>query len=255
MSTIKRFGGLDGLKQPDWHISDNGYGLLEGSLKVFYNHNDKPISTDIVKGSTHPFDERLKAFDITINYGKNGVAYLDAKYIGIASGNVTEPEWSISGTTSDESIQFHPDFKKFCEELTSPAYIQGQNYTQTAESRTTGVILDDKNNFEKFAPKHPYLPAIEQFVVPAATCEVTFYTNDISIATFALADNLGGTTSKIPYAPEFLTASGDKNWMLTSTSVSPHGVIYKCSWTFTLSILGKVHNKYIYKDLGSQQRG
>ena len=252
MSDIKRFGGLDGLKQPDWHISDNGYGLLEGSLKMFYNHNDKPISINIEKGSSHPFDSRLKAFDITINYGKNGVAYVDAKYIGIATGNVTQAEWSISGTTSDESIQFHPKFEKFLSSAIPP-YTLGGTYPQTSVSKLTGVILDNDGNFQKFAPKHPTVPAIEQFVTPAATCECTFYTSDISIATFALKDNLGGTTSQIPYAPDFLTASGNKNWMLTSTSVTPHGVIYKCSWTFTLSVLDKVHNAYIYKDLGSGQ--
>jgi hypothetical protein len=253
-SYVQRYGNpSNGLPQPEWTVHDNGYGLLEGSLKMFYNHTDSIPNGIPKKGTPHPHDSRLHAYDISTTIGKNYVAYVEAKYIGIAHGNTTDAEWSISGTTSDENIRFNPNFPKFCAEAVPP-YTEGENYEQTTQAKTTGVILDADGLFQKFAPKHKTVPAVEQFVSPACTCEITFYTKDITIATWAVSGRLGSWCNTIPYAPSFMTANGTVNWLITSASTTPYGDIYKCSWTFTLSTLGKPHNKFMYSEFTTPKK-
>jgi hypothetical protein len=79
---------------------------------MFYNHTDSIPNGIPKKGTPHPHDSRLHAYDVSTTIGKNYVAYVEAKYIGIAHGNTTDSEWSISGTTSDENIRFNPNLYK-----------------------------------------------------------------------------------------------------------------------------------------------
>ena len=100
--------------QPDWEITDNGRGLLEGSAKFVFEHALAGNDSDIPKvGTPHPADGRLLCWDVQTTYGKARIGYAQAKYIGIANGDMTRPEFSVSGSTGEQSIKFHPDFKQW----------------------------------------------------------------------------------------------------------------------------------------------
>lgn len=220
--------------QPDWEITDNGRGLLEGSAKFVFNHDNRGRDSDIPKmGTPHPADGRLLCWDVQTTYGKSRIGYAQAKYIGIANGTMTRPEFSLSGSASENSIKFHPKFKEWEAE---------------AANDVQKIKRDENGYFVSFGPKHPKVPAIEQFVAPSGTCKVQYYCKSVSQwAPFAYG-GLGKQCDIPPYAPEYLDASqANLSWLLTSCSVSEHGTIFKVELDFTLSVLGKPHNQYMYE--------
>lgn len=230
--------------QPDWEITDNGRGLLEGSAKFVFSHENKGRDTDIpVSGSPHPADGRLLCWDVQTTYGKARIGYAQAKYIGIANGFMTKPEFTLSGNASEESIKFHPRFKEWEAE---------------AANDVQKIKRDENGYFVAFGPKHPKVAAIERFVSPTATCKIQFYCKSVFTWSQLVYFGLGKQADTPSYGPEFLNASASNlSWLLTGSNVSEHGTIFKVELDFTLSTLGKKHNEYIYDKLpvsgGTQQ--
>lgn len=229
----KTFLGL----QPDWEITDNGRGLLEGSAKFVFEHANKGNDIDIPKvGTPHPADSRLLCWDVQTTYGKALIGYANAKYIGIANGNMTVPEFTLSGNASEQSIKFHPKFSEWEAE---------------AANDVQKIKRDDNGYFVAFGPKHPKVPAIEQFVAPTGTCKVMFYCKSTSQWSQFMFGGMGKQADTPAYGPSYLNASAmNLSWLLTGVNVSEHGTIFKVELDFTLSVLGKKHNEYIYDKLG-----
>ena len=238
-STPLKFGGmpitLQGL-QPDWEITDNGRGLLEGSAKFVFEHANKGLDADIPKmGTPHPADGRLLCWDVQTTYGKTRIGYANAKYIGIANGSMTRPEISLSGSAGEKSIKFHPKFKEWEAE---------------ANNDIQKIKRDENGYFVSFGPKHPKVPALEQFVSPAGTCKVQFYCKSVAQWSPFLFEGLAKQCDIPPFAPEYLDASkSNLSWLLNSTSVSEHGTIFKVELDFILSTLKQPFNKYVYDKL------
>lgn len=229
------FGGL----QPDWEITDNGRGLLEGSAKFVFDHANKGNDADIPKmGTPHPADSRLLCWDVQTTYGKARIGYAQAKYIGIANGSMTRPEVSLSGSAAEQSIKFHPLFKEWEAE---------------AANDVQKIKRDENGYFVSFGPKHEKVPALEQFVAPSGTCKVQYYCKSVAQwAPFAYG-GLGKQCAKPPFAPDYLDASGSNlSWLLTSCNITEHGTIFKVESDYTLSTLGKPHNQYVYEALSVQ---
>lgn len=224
---------MEGL-QPDWEITDNGRGLLEGSAKFVFSHNNKGVDKDIpVVGTPHPADGRLLCWDVQTSYGKAKIAYANAKYIGIANGTMTRPEFTISGQASEESIRYHPKFKEW--EAEAGNDLQKIKYDENT------------NYFVAFGPKHPKVPALEQFVSPSGTCKVQYYCKSVAGWAPFVFSGLGKQSSRPAYAPDYLDASSaNLSWLLTGTNVTEHGTIFKVELDFTLSKLNKPHNEYVY---------
>ncbi len=223
--------------QPDWEITDNGRGLLEGSAKFVFEHANRGNDTDIPKeGTPHPADPRLLCWDVSTSYGKSLIGYATAKYIGIANGNMTVPEFTLSGNASEQSIKFHPKFAK---------------WEAMANNDVQKIKRDDNGYFVSFGPKHPEVPAIEQFVAPTGTCKVMFYCKSTATWSAFMFGGLGKQADTPSFGPEYLNASSrNLSWLLTGVSVSEHGAIFKVELDFTLSVLGKKHNEYMYDSLG-----
>jgi hypothetical protein len=222
--------------QPDWEITDNGRGLLEGSAKFVFEHANRGNDSDIpVMGTPHPADSRLLCWDVQTTYGKARIGFAQAKYIGIANGDMTRPEVSLSGSASEQSIKFHPKFKEW--------EAEAQNDVQK-------IKRDENGYFVSFGPKHEKVPAVEQFVAPSGTCKVQFYCRSVGQwAPFAYG-GLGKQCSKPAFAPDYLDASkANLSWLLNSCNVTEHGTIFKVELDFILSVLGKPHNQYIYDQL------
>ena len=223
--------------QPDWEITDNGRGLLEGSAKFVFEHANQGKDSDIPKmGPPHPADSRLYCWDVSTSYGKSLIGYATAKYIGIANGNMTLPEFTLSGNASEQSVKFHPKFAEWEAE---------------AANDVQKIKRDDNGYFVSFGPKHPKVPAIEQFVAPTGTCKVSFYCKATATWSQFMFGGLGKQCDTPSYGPAYLNASARSlSWLLTGVSVSEHGTIFKVELDFTLSVLGKKHNEYMYEKLG-----
>ena len=223
--------------QPDWEITDNGRGLLEGSAKFVFEHANQGKDSDIPKmGTPHPADSRLYCWDVSTSYGKSLIGYATAKYIGIANGNMTLPEFTLSGNASEQSVKFHPKFAEWEAE---------------AANDVQKIKRDDNGYFVSFGPKHPKVPAIEQFVAPTGTCKVSFYCKVTATWSQFMFGGLGKQCDTPSYGPAYLNASSRSlSWLLTGVSVSEHGTIFKVELDFTLSVLAKKHNEYMYEKLG-----
>jgi hypothetical protein len=223
--------------QPDWEITDNGRGLLEGSAKFVFEHANKGNDSDIPKmGTPHPADSRLFCWDVSTSYGKSLIGYATAKYIGISNGNMTLPEFTLSGNASEQSVKFHPKFAEWETE---------------AANDVQKIKRDDNGYFVSFGPKHPKVPAIEQFVAPTGTCKVSFYCKSTATWSQFMFGGLGKQADTPSFGPNYLNASSmSLSWLLTGVSVSEHGTIFKVELDFTLSVLGKKHNEYMYDKLG-----
>lgn len=223
--------------QPDWEITDNGRGLLEGSAKFVFEHANKGNDADIPKvGTPHPADTRLFCWDVSTSYGKSLIGYANAKYIGISNGNMTVPEFQLSGNASEQSVKFHPKFAEWEAE---------------AANDVQKIKRDENGYFVSFGPKHPKVPVIEQFVAPTGTCKVLFYCKTTVTWSQFMFGGLGKQSDTPSYGPSYLNASAmNLSWLLTGVSVSEHGTIFKVELDFTLSVLGKKHNEYMYEKLG-----
>lgn len=232
-----KYGFTASTEQPDWSVSDNGRGLLEGVAIFKIPHTGLVSSTPIpvARLSIHPNDSRLTCWDVETTFGRNGIATCTAKYVGI-KGNNTDPEWTMSGTASEQSIRFHPKFDE---------------WVALANKEKTKIRLDEQGYFVSFGPKHPKVPAVEQFVAPSGSCKVSFYTKSKEVWMSKSIGGLGKWVNIPSLAPAFLDASKSKlSWLLTSTSVTEYANIFKVDLDFTLSVLGKPHNIYMYEPLG-----
>jgi hypothetical protein len=136
---IKKGGPSSGTPLPEWSVSDDGAGLLSGTLKVFIDGNagltskgtasSKGFGADgksvnanggfgpaksaadgiPATGSRHPFDGRLICYGTSTSFNSMGYGYVEAQYIGLLQ-DPAGVEWELSATTSDEAIETHPKF-------------------------------------------------------------------------------------------------------------------------------------------------
>jgi hypothetical protein len=145
----KQYGGpANGTPQAEWSVSDDGMGMLTGTLKLFiedplfkqgggsgggspsgagslfnvYKGNSGVTKSKTppnqglgegipMRGDPHPYEPALKCFGVTVNRGAMGIGYCDAQYVGL----LYDPaglEWEITCPTEDDSIETHPNFLK-----------------------------------------------------------------------------------------------------------------------------------------------
>lgn len=230
------FGGQL-LEQPDWTVNDNGRGLLEGTAVFKFSHsgNLSESSLPAARLDTHPNDPRLVCWDVDATYGRNSIATCTAKYIGIKNGSMTDPEWSISGSASEQSVMFHPKFNQFVAEAAGDKF---------------KIRTDDAGFFVSFGVKHPKVPAVEKFVSPAGTIKISYYTTETDKWFQYVLKGQGKWCTKPPYVPDYLDASvANLSWLLTGGSVLEYANIFKVDLDFTLSVLQKPHNLHLYDQL------
>jgi len=226
------------IEQPDYSYSNNGRNLIEG-VAVFkwrHNNNMQEKRPPVARQDRHPNNQYLWCWDVSTVFGRNGIATTTAKYVGIDSGqSMTDPEWNLSGSTGEQSIRFHPKF---------------DGWVSQAAGDRMKIRLDEQGYFVSFGPNHPEVPAVEQFVAPAGSCSVSFYTNNSSNFTKYSYSGLGQQFNTPPYCDKWsqqLNVSRyNLSWLLVSCNVTEYAKIYKVEMQFTLSVLGKPHNQYIY---------
>jgi hypothetical protein len=230
-------------EQPDYSFSNNGRNLIEGVAVFKWRHsnNMNEATPPVARRDQHPNNPYLWCWDVSTVFGRNGIATTTAKYVGIAGGRaMTDVEWNLSGSVGEQSVRFHPEFDRWV--------------GQAAGDRMK-IRLDEQGYFVSFGPNHPEVPAVEQFVAPAGSCSVSFYTNSPARFTKFQYGGLGKQFTLPPYCDawgaELNVASFNLSWLLVSCNVTEYAKIYKVEMEFTLSVLGKPHNKYMYP-LGSR---
>ena len=227
-------------EQPDYSFSNNGRNLIEGVAVFKWRHinrmNDpKP---PVARQDAHPNNPYLWCWDVSTVFGKNGIATTTAKYVGIdKGGSITDPEWNLSGSVGEQSVRFHPEFDRWV--------------GQAAGDRMK-IRLDEQGYFVSFGPNHPEVPAVEQFVAPAGSCSVNFYTNNPDNFKKYQYSGLGKQYVIPPFCNKWASilnvAGFNLSWLLVSCNVTEYAKIYKVEMELTLSVLGKPHNKYMYPE-------
>ena len=257
---VQEIGSVsDGTPQPEWNVTDDGRGLLTGTLKLFFSQ--KTGATFEVegipkRGDRHPFDERLVCKDVQTSIGSNNICYCDANYVGLAQ-DPSGVEWSLSCPTEETSITLHPKFVivdgkegawGHLKELSEDGY-PTWNYDMVKAAK------DFEKTFEGFATSKETiakdLVGVESYKVPRPTMSITLHTADKNLLTSSI-QNVGKQYLKPPFGPDWAdTSNVNRTWLFTSLSVTEYAGIYKLETEYTLSGFGsdgkgKIWNKLIY---------
>jgi len=236
-----------GEAQPDWSMTVDGRGLLEGNFKKHYPNQQNVAGTVPEKGSAHPMDKRLTCYKSSASFGKMGQLFVTAEYIGLAK-DPTEAEWELSSSTSSSSIVFHPRFPEMAMEI-KPTSANKNNY------KFYKYVDHDPSNPKVFVRFNcataPYgLAGVESYLIPKGTVKTSFYTGKKSMVAEILS-NLGHTSGSPMFVPSEVLASTGGNYLLTNASVSEYGNIYKVSMEWMLSEHGEPWNPLIYQGYGA----
>lgn len=232
--------------QPDWSINNDGRGILESSVRFYYENKPNTIPAGLPKkGDPHPADGRLKCYKVSFTQGKNEYGYAQAEYIGLENGNQSEGEWEVTSSTSETSIIFHPDFEALAMDEKGTVGDSGNAGTPTVWKNY--VKFDEKHEFEAFTVDAPDdLAGIESYLTPQTVCRVTFSTTQASTVGGVMR-GLGKTRST-PYGCTAVPSGGEGgNWLLTNASANEYGNIYRIQTEWTQSTRGKPWNEKIYK--------
>jgi hypothetical protein len=191
MSYVNKGDSLNSLKVlPGWTIEDDGFGLLTSRIIYVTNHGSDEGSSPLVlndapkRGDAHPKDYRLTCHRASSTIGANGLAQISAEYIGIATGNMTNPEVSGRGNMSTDPITTHPEFETKIGG-TSASPLNGAKFQDA-----TGLFI----GFDG-AGKTPNgnKMGVRSFLNPGFGINGHFYTSDIKVAA-RLRDRLGKTS-------------------------------------------------------------
>lgn len=236
--------------QPDWSITNDGRGILESSVRFYYENRPDSFPASLPKkGDQHPSNGSLKCYKVSYAQSKNEFGYATAEYIGLENGNQSEGEWEVTSSTSETSIIFHPDFEALAIEEKGSVGSSGNAGKATVWKNY--IKVDEKNEFEAFTIDAPDdLAGIESYLTPQTVCRVTFSTTNASIVGTVMGGL--GKTAGTPYGCNAVPQGGEGggNWLLTNASCNEYGNIYRIQTEWTLSTRGKPWNEKIYKEFG-----
>jgi hypothetical protein len=247
---IQDFGTpKDGTPQPDWNVTDDGRGLLSGTLKFFYNHKTGKPAGDVItsvpkRGDRHPYDERLVCKDVQTSFGSNNIGYCDANYVGI-SQDPSGVEWSLSCPTEEQSIALHPRFVIPVGKEGAWGHlikIGADGVPQWNTEMVKPVDGDIYKTFESFVVGEKTINAdlvgVESYKVSRPSLSITLHTANKQML-FEAIRNVGKQYILPPFAPDWADASRDKRtWLFSSLSVTEYAGIYKLDTEYVLSGIG-----------------
>jgi hypothetical protein len=247
-SGIKKRGSIkSGTPQCTWTISNDGKGLLNGTLKTFLNaESGSPADSQLAvpkRGDRHPFSELLYCVDSSTNFSSGDIAYNDANYVGLES-DPCHIQWTLNCPTEETDIQFHPKFA-----------VKGEKGFDIIETEATEdiptvfkqkeVIIDPKTGaFESFAFSKENGPTgkkklygVKSFKDPRITFNISYKTQKVEYWTWAIKF-IKCSIDAVPLGPSWTRISGKddkRTWLLIDTNVTEETGIYNVSLQFALS--------------------
>ena len=269
-------GALTKSTQSKWGISNDGFGLLEGSVSFAIavdSAGEIPVKLD-----SHPHDDRLKCWKVTTTTRKGGILDVEANYAGIESGQNTDPQIAITVGSATDPIDTHNEFVKSIGGKPS-AVLNGAIFVDaTTGEKTTndtnGVFSEFSLMLPKASSSHssgssggggttPSTPTeknifagVKSYYSPTITIKGCIYTSTALTAgkvVKAIGKTTYGTVGGLDLLPlwskvvvlglmDNSKATGyyqPRNWLVAGASVEEFGAVYKVSYDLTLSgILG-----------------
>ena len=243
-------GDASNIYQPGWNITKDTKGLVEGTIKIRRTSDTQAMPPVPVRGDPHPYDATLKCYKVEASFGNLGEVGITAQYIGIEK-DPTDAEFEFTGSTSEESIVFHKDFKSWAvEKYALPDNPNTGQKGTPVQYKKQYVDVDEAGNFVRFKVGAPAdFGGVESYLVPKATCRVSFYTGRTSTVT-QYQSSIGKVFKSPAGMPSQLIADTGGNWLMTSISIQEHGIIYKVQAEYMLSSFGAKWNPYIYGSSG-----
>jgi hypothetical protein len=257
--------------QAKWPISNDGFGLMEGSVNFTCSVDD--AGKIPLKGDQHPHDERLKCWKVQTTTRKGGLLDIDASYVGIETGIRTEPQIQISVGSTTDPIDTHNEFVTKIGGKPSAA-LNGAIFVDAVSGEIT---KDDKKGvFQEFSllttvgtgpsakQKKNVMAGVKSYYSPTITVKGVMYTRT-ALITNKIVGAIGKTTVSgeiggIPLLPTWaiftvarlMNNAGEegyyqpRNWLVAGVNVEEYGKVYKISYDLTLGgVLG--WNSFIYK--------
>lgn len=259
-------------QQAGWAIKNDGFGLLESTVKFRIGQEFKAKIPK--RGDKHPGDQRLFCYLCETTKIAGGLLEVSASYCGIEQEDQTEIKMSISASSSTDPIETHPNFKKSIggspsAPLNGAVFVDAKTGEPTEDdlkgvfqefplfvTRTHEGTGEDQTVRNKFA-------GVKNFYNPGITLKGEFYTKDAK-ATKAVVGSVGymsydGKWKGKQLIPDWAMAAladalnninaddyyQDRNFLLTSSSLEQFGVVYKVGFEITLGgLLGWIEEIY-----------
>jgi len=250
-STARADHGVIGYQtQPDYNVTQDQYGLLQGTITIVYDATSPSGVRMPPVGSAHPTDTRLLAYKSSASFSRNGKAMVTTDYIGLKT-DPTLPEWDVSSGTAETSILFHPRIGEFAVLKKGT----GNNPIDSVTWKSWVECEPNTNKFKQFNLNAPGdLAGISKYLIPRASIKFSFYTKRVDTV-HKLITNLSTWATTPVNGPKNIIPPTEANFLLQSCGVTPFGDVFKVSCEWQMSEHGKPWNPYIYPAFGSQPGG
>lgn len=217
--------GADGEYQPDWTVSDDGKGMLTGTMKFFYNcPAGKPVSRAIAAGDSHPKVPALLCNAVNTTIQANDISYVEASFVGLQQ-DPAGVEWSLNTQTEDVPIEQHPDFGKSDKNWGTVTKEGYDTKTGIPFWNTENVIVTEDGEFGGFRYSESnyknQLVGVTSYKVPRATVSVSFFTGG-SVSEYVSSLAKAGSPPAGVEVP--IALKGEAEWFVTAVSVSQYSL-------------------------------
>jgi hypothetical protein len=219
--------------QPGWTIENDGRGLLTSRL-TFVCDAEVVEAKKPKENEAHPKNGKLLCHKSSYTVNDNGVAIINADYVGIETGQITKLEITGDVALNTAPIQAHPKFYKGTAGDTGKALKDLGWDASTKSFPETDAEAVDKA-----------LVGITSFLAPDIQVTGTYYTSSAEY----LRDNqkmVGKTFAKIVGAesmivPTIMTALSKYHTraaLMTGCAYEQYANIYKVRFTIRVSQAG-----------------
>ena len=204
MSSIVRLGNKRLETQPDYELTYQHFGLIEG--QVAFKAAEVPVA-EFAKllGTGHPDDNRVELYAFRIQRGVAGIRLAVFDCVGLTR-DPTDRTVSYPAANNSEPIETHPKFTTFAGSPGSPL---------------NGAIFDeDDNTFLGFGDGAPAdLRGVRSYYRSHLICRATYYSRKPP-----QFSEMGKIVAKPPKVPDI---PGVKEWLQLAPSSEQVGRVFR----------------------------
>jgi hypothetical protein len=227
------------LLQPGYTLNYDGYGLL--TLKARYACNEFDGISDVQIGDAFSgFAVTLRCQKVNHTFGKNGISFADAEYVGLESGlSVTRPNITGSTGLTSEHITTHPEFFTASTGIAGAKPFTASSITQSNGAPLykglTGAHFQDPEGgkFVGFLdPTYPLYYGKSHYLAPVTSFSGVIYTtSSANVTTLRNAvgktsgtNAFGGITLLPSYVGTSFTTSGRNQLLLSQVNFEDYAL-------------------------------